>query len=69
MRVQEGRHMVEQRNRLPILVVATVLAALVSATDRVTGMCIVFRLAKRSIPGCVPAWSADRAPPRPLGIA
>jgi hypothetical protein len=69
MRVQEGRHVVEQHNRLSILVVATVLAALASATDRVPGLCIVFRLAKRSIPGCVPAWSADRAPPRALGIA
>ncbi|MFE9656479.1 hypothetical protein [Micromonospora sp. NPDC006431] len=68
MRVHDGRQVVEQR-RLPILVVAAVLAALVSATDRVVGMCIVFRLAKRSIPGCVPVWSADRAPPRVLGIA
>lgn len=61
--------MVEQRDRLPILVVAAVLAALMSSIDWVVGLCIVFRLAKRSIPGCVPAWSADRAPPAGLDIA
>lgn len=61
--------MIEQRGRLPILVVAAVLAALVPAVDRAVGLCIVHRLAKESIPGCVPAWSADRAPPAGLGIA
>lgn len=29
------------------------------------GLCIVFRRGRSAVPGCVPAWSADRAPPRP----
>ncbi|MGS2615372.1 hypothetical protein ACVCAH_12735 [Micromonospora sp. LZ34] len=68
MRVPEPRRTVEQRTALPMLVVAAVLAAVCSAA-RAVGLCIVFRLTKRSVPGCVPAWSADRAPPPRPGIA
>jgi hypothetical protein len=36
------------------------------AAGREIGLCIVFRLTRRAVPGCVPAWSADRAPPMRL---
>ncbi|WP_233412849.1 hypothetical protein [Nucisporomicrobium flavum] len=50
------------RSTLPALVLwALLMAALAAARDG--GLCIVFRLTRRVIPGCVPAWSADRAPP------
>ncbi|WP_088993004.1 hypothetical protein [Micromonospora echinaurantiaca] len=68
MRVPQQRRTVEQPAALPMLVVAAVLSVIFSP-GRAVGLCIVFRLAKRAVPGCVPAWSADRAPPRRLGIA
>ena len=43
-----------------LAVLAVVLAALRAGCA--FGMCIVVRL-NRAIAGCVPAWSADRAPP------
>ncbi|MGA5299794.1 hypothetical protein ACPCHT_07690 [Nucisporomicrobium flavum] len=50
------------RLALPALLLwAVLMAALAAARD--AGLCIVFRLTRRAIPGCVPAWSADRAPP------
>ncbi|UQU67608.1 hypothetical protein COUCH_15620 [Couchioplanes caeruleus] len=50
------------RFAVPALVLwAVLMAALATARD--AGLCIVFRLTRRAIPGCVPAWSADRAPP------
>ncbi|AVT28368.1 MULTISPECIES: hypothetical protein [unclassified Plantactinospora] len=52
---------VERRLALSILVVLAVVVAAVR-TGQALGMCIVVRLA-RAVPGCVPAWSADRAPP------
>ncbi|MEU5943154.1 hypothetical protein ABZ807_29225 [Micromonospora sp. NPDC047548] len=55
---------VGERTSLPTLLVLAVLVMVLSAT-RAIGLCIVFRLTRRTVPGCVPAWSADRAPPRP----
>lgn len=52
---------VERQLALSMLVVLAVVVAAVRA-GRALGRCIVFRLA-RAVPGCVPAWSADRAPP------
>ncbi|MFE9201486.1 hypothetical protein [Micromonospora sp. NPDC007230] len=52
---------VAQRSALAMLVLVAVLTAFRHARPAV-GLCIVVRLAK-AIPGCVPAWSADRAPP------
>ncbi|MGC5022464.1 hypothetical protein [Micromonospora sp. DT47] len=52
---------IDQHLALSIFVVLAVLVAAVRA-GRALGMCIVVRLAG-AIPGCVPAWSADRAPP------
>ncbi|RKN20953.1 hypothetical protein D7147_09065 [Micromonospora musae] len=47
-----------------VLSMLAVLAVVVTAvrTGRGLGMCIVFRL-NRAVAACVPAWSADRAPP------
>ncbi len=53
---------VGRRASLPTLLVWAVLVLVVSAA-RDIGLCIVFRLTRRAVPGCVPAWSADRAPP------
>ncbi len=51
------------------MLLLAVLVLVLSAT-RSIGLCIVFRTARRATPGCVPAWSADRAPPRrALGLA
>ncbi len=52
---------IDQRVALSMLVVLAVVVAAVRAGSAL-GMCIVVRLA-RAVPGCVPAWSADRAPP------
>jgi len=56
------RSVVAQRSALAMLVLVAVLSAVRHAGPAV-GLCIVVRLA-RAVPGCVPAWSADRAPPR-----
>ncbi|MEE6310820.1 hypothetical protein V1634_28660 [Plantactinospora veratri] len=61
MRKRQHRTGVERRLALSILVVLAVVVAAVRA-GQALGMCIVVRLA-RTVPGCVPAWSADRAPP------
>ncbi|OHX07618.1 hypothetical protein BFV98_31125 [Micromonospora sp. WMMB235] len=53
---------VGRRVAVPTLLVWAVLVLVVS-TARDIGLCIVFRLTRRAVPGCVPAWSADRAPP------
>jgi hypothetical protein len=53
---------------LPMLAVLAVLAVVLAAA-RTVGLCIVFRLTRRAVPGCVPAWSADRAPPIPASAA
>ncbi|WP_245908690.1 hypothetical protein [Pseudosporangium ferrugineum] len=53
---------VGRRAAVPTLLVWAVLV-LVGSTARDIGLCIVFRLTRRAVPGCVPAWSADRAPP------
>ncbi len=53
---------VDRRVAVPTLLVWAVLVLVVS-TARDIGLCIVFRLTRRAVPGCVPAWSADRAPP------
>jgi len=53
------------RVALPTLLVWAVLVT-VMAAGREIGLCIVFRLTRRAVPGCVPAWSADRAPPMRL---
>ncbi|MEV6373354.1 hypothetical protein [Micromonospora musae] len=47
-----------------VLSMLAVLAVVVTAvrTGCGLGMCIVFRL-NRAVAACVPAWSADRAPP------
>ncbi|MET8307756.1 hypothetical protein [Micromonospora sp. NPDC005173] len=58
---------IDQHLALSILVALPVLVAAVRA-GRALGMCIVVRLA-RAIPGCVPAWSADRAPPGTPSLA
>ncbi|MFC4105575.1 hypothetical protein [Micromonospora zhanjiangensis] len=52
---------IERSFALPMLAVLTVVVAAVRA-GRPSGMCIVFRL-NRAVASCVPAWSADRAPP------
>ncbi|MEH1017247.1 hypothetical protein V6U90_29655 [Micromonospora sp. CPCC 206060] len=54
---------VDQRRPLSTLFVLAVLVVVLCAAQAV-GLCIVFRLGRRAVPGCVPAWSADRAPPR-----
>ncbi|MFG3299647.1 hypothetical protein [Micromonospora chersina] len=48
-----------------VLSMLTALAVVVTAVRAgcALGVCIVVRLS-RAIAGCVPAWSADRAPPR-----
>jgi hypothetical protein len=46
---------------LSMLAVLAVVVAAVRAGSAL-GMCIVVRL-NRAVAGCVPAWSADRAPP------
>ncbi|MET8908992.1 hypothetical protein [Micromonospora sp. NPDC004551] len=46
---------------LSMLAVLAVVVAAVRAGCAL-GMCIVVRL-DRAVAGCVPAWSADRAPP------
>ncbi|MFG1676159.1 hypothetical protein [Micromonospora sp. NPDC049282] len=53
---------VGRRVAVPTLLVWAVLVLVVS-TARDIGLCIVFRLTRRAVPACVPAWSADRAPP------
>lgn len=50
------------RVALSALVVWAAVLIIVAAARQI-GLCIVFRLTRRAIPGCVPAWSADRAPP------
>lgn len=52
---------VERPLALSMLAVLAVVVAAVRAGCAL-GMCIVVRL-NRAIAGCVPAWSADRAPP------
>ncbi|GLZ02114.1 hypothetical protein [Actinoplanes sp. NBRC 103695] len=59
---------VDERTSLSMLMMLAAFVV-VMAASRAGGLCIVFRLARRAIPGCVPAWSADRAPPRLLVIA
>ena len=54
---------VGRRVAQPMLFLVAVLLMVVAA-GRAIGLCIVFRLGRRAVPGCVPAWSADRAPPR-----
>ncbi|MEV4708820.1 hypothetical protein [Actinoplanes sp. NPDC049316] len=68
--MQDGRGTggVGRRSPLPMLALLTVLMIAVS-TGRAIGLCIVFRLTRRAVPGCVPAWSADRAPPRRAAAA
>ncbi|MFE9692990.1 hypothetical protein [Micromonospora sp. NPDC005806] len=56
-----------ERRALAVLVVVAVLTALRHAC-RTVGLCIVVRLVK-VVPGCVPAWSADRAPPGGRAVA
>ena len=53
---------VGRRLALSALSLWAVLAMVVAAAREI-GLCIVFRLTRSAIPGCVPAWSADRAPP------
>ncbi|MFI6823272.1 hypothetical protein ACIBJE_20280 [Micromonospora sp. NPDC050187] len=62
MQTRPARTGVAQRKPLPTLTVLAVLVMVLCAA-RSVGLCIVFRLTRRAIPGCVPAWSADRAPP------
>ncbi|MFI6230926.1 hypothetical protein ACIBCR_26865 [Micromonospora echinospora] len=62
MQTRPARFGVAQRKPLPALTVLAVLVMVLCAT-RAVGLCIVFRLTRRAVPGCVPAWSADRAPP------
>ncbi|MFI1194997.1 hypothetical protein ACH4T9_17285 [Micromonospora sp. NPDC020750] len=54
---------VDERRPLSTLFVLAVLVVVLYAA-RAVGLCIVFRLGRRAVPGCVPAWSADRAPPQ-----
>ncbi|MCF0095374.1 hypothetical protein B0E54_04233 [Micromonospora sp. MH99] len=63
MHDRRGLRRVGERAPLPTMLLLAVLVLVLSAT-RSIGLCIVFRSARRAIPGCVPAWSADRAPPR-----
>ncbi|MGX6603989.1 hypothetical protein ACWKSP_17865 [Micromonosporaceae bacterium Da 78-11] len=58
-----GFRSIGRRVAQPMVALVAVLLMVVAA-GRVVGMCIGFRLARRAVPGCVPAWSADRAPPR-----
>ncbi|MCX4472611.1 hypothetical protein C5N14_08510 [Micromonospora sp. MW-13] len=58
---------VGERRPLSTLFVLAVLVVVLCAA-RAVGLCIVFRLGRRAVPGCVPAWSADRAPPQ-LAVA
>ncbi|MDZ5443031.1 hypothetical protein U2F26_09855 [Micromonospora sp. 4G57] len=58
---------VDQRRAPAMLVVVAVLTAARHAC-RPVGLCIVIRLVK-AVPGCVPAWSADRAPPGRPAVA
>lgn len=67
MRNRQHPEDVDQRLALSMLVVLAVVVAAVRA-GRALGMCIVVRLA-RAVPGCVPAWSADRAPPGTPSVA
>ncbi|WP_239163497.1 hypothetical protein [Paractinoplanes rishiriensis] len=53
---------VGQHVALPMLLLWALLLTVMAAARQI-GLCIVFRLTRRAIPGCVPAWSADRAPP------
>ncbi|MCX4390503.1 hypothetical protein OG777_26760 [Micromonospora peucetia] len=62
MQDRHGLRRVGKRVSLPALLMLAVLVMVLSAA-RAVGLCIVFRCA-RAVPGCVPAWSADRAPPR-----
>ncbi|MEV0810486.1 hypothetical protein [Micromonospora sp. NPDC050200] len=64
--MHEGRSIrrAGERTSLPALLVLAVLVMVLSAA-RAIGLCIVFRLTRRAVPGCVPAWSANRAPPGP----
>ncbi|WP_213450389.1 hypothetical protein [Rhizomonospora bruguierae] len=64
MRDQRTMSRIGEHTALPMLALLSVLV-IVLAAGRSIGLCIVFRLARRAIPGCVPAWSADRAPPAP----
>ncbi|MBO4207860.1 hypothetical protein [Micromonospora echinofusca] len=59
---------VDGRRPLSTLFVLAVLVFVLSAAQAV-GLCIVFRLGRRAVPGCVPAWSADRAPPQLAAVA
>ncbi|MGV9214213.1 hypothetical protein ACTFTM_20340 [Micromonospora sp. RB23] len=69
MHERRGLRRVGERTPLPAMLLLAVLVLVLSAT-RSIGLCIVFRCARRATPGCVPAWSADRAPPRrALGLA
>ncbi|MEU3455195.1 hypothetical protein ABZ671_16610 [Micromonospora sp. NPDC006766] len=52
---------VASRTALAMFVVVAVLTAARRA-GRAVRLCFVLGLA-RATPGCVPAWSADRAPP------
>lgn len=63
MHDRRGPRRVGERVPLPTMLVLAVVVLVLSAA-RSIGLCIVFRTARRAIPGCVPAWSADRAPPR-----
>ncbi|MFG1777809.1 hypothetical protein ACGFIR_15115 [Micromonospora sp. NPDC049051] len=62
MQDRYGLRRAGKRVSLPALLMLTVLIMVLSAA-RAVGLCIVFRCTRRAIPGCVPAWSADRAPP------
>ncbi|MEU7994774.1 hypothetical protein AB0B83_05475 [Micromonospora sp. NPDC049060] len=62
MQDRHGLRRAGKRVSLPALLMLTVLLMVLSAA-RCVGLCIVFRSTRRAIPGCVPAWSADRAPP------
>ncbi|MFI0793437.1 hypothetical protein ACH4OY_12190 [Micromonospora rubida] len=67
MRAGHAYLRVDERRPLSTLFVLAVLVVVLCAA-RAVGLCIVFRLGRRAVPGCVPAWSADRAPP-PLAAA
>ncbi|WP_433393625.1 hypothetical protein [Micromonospora sp. KLBMP9576] len=62
MQDRHGLRRAGKRVTLPGLLMLTVLLMVLSAA-RAVGLCIVFRRTGRAVPGCVPAWSADRAPP------
>ncbi|MER7457878.1 hypothetical protein [Micromonospora sp. NPDC126480] len=67
MRNRQHPDDIDQRLALSMLVVLAVVVATIRAGSSL-GMCIVVRLA-RAVPGCVPAWSADRAPPGAPSLA